>query len=1416
MQTTIKSIFMKLKLSTQFFYNLRFGVGSFCSSNRSSCTGNFVLRHSKLINAIFSTLFLFVTVFSVVAEGSATLYPSGATGKRASLNVRSRTVPRLFDIFPTPGTMKVFVKAGETLYVGSSAQGISQTYGTPAATYTGTINLRAPNGTTYSSGTSTTVGLIANRTEELAGPDRTGITTGYTPYTRIVESAEEGIWEVDFVPPTNPDTTSVPQYDVDANASWIQQKRAMIVAWDVSVGSASSPATLIPGRVYMNNFNGNLASIKVDGGSSAHRLDVTLYVLTDAGYKFRVKTNGFNGKSFNFFVNNKGIQDSTSTSVGSSVNTTPLTWKNGNPSYKSRTFTSVGGTRNMWMYDPREPDNNSGSIPDITHKIFYNTPATDMPASAPIRYNGGAATTTWLNPSTYPDAPTISNLSVVGVESGTAGLVGPDGAYIQFTSNVPGNYSITLTFSTGTTRTLTGNCVAGLNQIPWDGKNGSGATVSSSVTVTAQNTVKSGEMHFPFEDVEINPNGIIIELLQSDNSLFSPTRDLVYWNDTGLSGGNPSSPLENSTTGSSSNSNGHKWGIYAISDIENQFGNNTLLDTWTYVKGSATSPVTTISYKSLDLAVSSITPSVSSVVVGNTITYTIVVTNPSSTGFTDDALGASFGFTAPTGFNITSATAVQNSGTFSETSRSAVSGNTFTSVFNLTSNGQVTYTITGTVGATMAHTSAAATTYVMRPADYTDLDATSAIIGAPTNPELECDGGTSGAGCNNINTTTITVTNTVPVAVNDAGTVDEDATLTVTEDNGVIKNATTGDSDVDGDVLTVIEIRTGNVEGSGTAGTVGSPLTGTYGQLTLNANGSYTYVANNATALNAGDTAYDYFSYTISDGYGGTDIATITITINGNNEYCAWRSQKSDVWSDNTVWEGLNCTTGLWENVPFAPNNDRPIYVFHTVDIPASTTIAADSLYVKPGGIVSVPATSTLTVTDQLIIGIDKDGVAGQLLSNRDCDNISTSDAKIIVRKAVDNTWDFISFPFSVIADSVFIAGTRTSANWGDISPSTANADFYAAQYDGAARAISGSPSATIGNYWKNVTGKTFVPVRGYIISGGNRGADSLDFVATANTQLAFCNGEYEPENFNPDPKCNGGWNLVGTPYVSAYDLIAASPYKAYYVAPAYTPVANNIHYTLNAFGAFFMQATAAAPVTYPVSVLPQGAPRLTPKYNNLELAINNTVRSNKTLVRLAEDANVNYQLGEDAMNLNINASAPQIYSEASGACTGLAVNTLPLNTERVDLKIRIATVGAYTIKLTNKDMLNNIKAAILVDTETGLQTDLINSEDGYTFDATATGTSSRFYILLSPNISTIIDRNGNEDIDVIIKGKNISLSGLNGKAGVRMYDVVGKLMYKYNEFQNGQSFDVNVPGVYLMDINTKTQDAKIKVLIQN
>ncbi len=143
-------------------------------------------------------------------------------------------------------------------------------------------------------------------------------------------------------------------------------------------------------------------------------------------------------------------------------------------------------------------------------------------------------------------------------------------------------------------------------------------------------------------------------------------------------------------------------------------------------------------------------------------------------------------------------------------------------------------------------------------------------------------------------TLTITVTgvNDAPVAVADTARVDVETTLTATGSNGVLNN----DSDVDGSP-TVTGIRVGT---SGTTGTVGTNLQGTYGMLNINSDGTYTYDAGDGGSLSTGQEVVDTFTYTISDGI-TTDTATLTITLVGTNAGPVFTSGTSATVAENTV-----------------------------------------------------------------------------------------------------------------------------------------------------------------------------------------------------------------------------------------------------------------------------------------------------------------------------------------------------------------------------------------------------------------------------------------------------------------------------------------------------------------------------------
>ena len=127
---------------------------------------------------------------------------------------------------------------------------------------------------------------------------------------------------------------------------------------------------------------------------------------------------------------------------------------------------------------------------------------------------------------------------------------------------------------------------------------------------------------------------------------------------------------------------------------------------------------------------------------------------------------------------------------------------------------------------------------------------------------------------NNFTTTSQITIDRLPAAANSAATDAVGSTVSTTAANGVLSNA----SDLDGDKLTV----TGISDAAHGAGNVGASLAGTYGHLTLNADGSYSYVADNSSAISSAPTGshlQDSFTYTVSDGNGGTATGSLTVTI---------------------------------------------------------------------------------------------------------------------------------------------------------------------------------------------------------------------------------------------------------------------------------------------------------------------------------------------------------------------------------------------------------------------------------------------------------------------------------------------------------------------------------------------------------
>jgi VCBS repeat-containing protein len=146
---------------------------------------------------------------------------------------------------------------------------------------------------------------------------------------------------------------------------------------------------------------------------------------------------------------------------------------------------------------------------------------------------------------------------------------------------------------------------------------------------------------------------------------------------------------------------------------------------------------------------------------------------------------------------------------------------------------------------------------------------------------------TDAGGGTSTGTLTVRIIDDVPTATNDAAEVTEDQASTVT--GNVVANG--GAQDVADDIGAdgaAVDGPVTAVSFGGTAQVVGTGFDTVYGHLTLNADGSYSYVLDNSNpavnALKAGETFVEQFNYTITDADGDTSAAILTITIRGTTD----------------------------------------------------------------------------------------------------------------------------------------------------------------------------------------------------------------------------------------------------------------------------------------------------------------------------------------------------------------------------------------------------------------------------------------------------------------------------------------------------------------------------------------------------
>ena len=406
------------------------------------------------------------------------------------------------------------------------------------------------------------------------------------------------------------------------------------------------------------------------------------------------------------------------------------------------------------------------------------------------------------------------------------------------------------------------------------------------------------------------------------------------------------------------------------------------------------------------------------------------------------------------------------------------------------------------------------------------------------------------------------------------------------------------------------------------------------------------------------------------------------------------------------------------------------------------------SLDVRSGGSITVNGDDVQTINNlkidfsprQLYVnngGYNINQQWGMMLGNTDNVNIAGELSEWVLTE--DKKWYFLTLPFD----------TRV----GDIEPHSyggGTTSYAIRYYDGAQRAATGT-----GSSWKNYEADDIIPAgTGFIYQTAKDAYSKFVAQDNASKQYILSNREFvKALEANPSGvNANKGWNLVGNPWQTYYNI-----HKLNFTAPitVWDNSANNGYgnyvaysiidddYAIKPLEAIFVQCPDEVnSISFPIDgrqltdvIESQNAARATApserKLIDVELSCDGM--SDKTRFVMNPQASMDYELNCDASKFfSMDSNVPQIYTIENG--TQMAINERPLGDGTVKIGIKTAQEGQYTISAPR----NGFKNIVLVDNETGIETDLSNSE-GYIFSADKGTCENRFMLRVGGAVVTEI-----------------------------------------------------------------------------
>jgi len=523
-----------------------------------------------------------------------------------------------------------------------------------------------------------------------------------------------------------------------------------------------------------------------------------------------------------------------------------------------------------------------------------------------------------------------------------------------------------------------------------------------------------------------------------------------------------------------------------------------------------------------------------------------------------------------------------------------------------------------------------------------------------------------------------------------------------------------------------------------------------------------------------------------------------------------YKTTPTTQWNSN--WQFSTDGTTWVDNDGEPEPNVKSVLITKEIELPVGKTVQQKTVNLSATGKLDVKG--ALSSAEKIIVE-SNDLSTGQILNAGSL----TNNGQLILRKNFksSNGWYYMSFPFDVLFSNIKITSTQAIATTESFK--IANSPYkniYIAQYNGQLRDQTGVAKSSDSPNWEPVTSGSLKAGKGYAVRVMSD--QTFDFISSTSENAPFDKTDKTQQVgvFNTNALSeHHGWNFVGIPYSSSFDLDNLSQGQFFYIydmnSKSFRTIEKGGSYKISPFSAFFMQSGSEQLQFYNTGKalkIPFSRPV---EDEELAISIVSDKGEDNVKIRLNDFATTRFDKAYDAVKMESDASViPQLWCDFNQC--NYSVLSIPKQECSIPIMVKVNNPGKYKIRF-DKNNINEPRDMYLFDNQGNKVIDLTPNTE-YEFYQNSTSIQNRFTITFVKNITTNLKNSAIETLKIKHINNALLIEGLNQPSNVQIFNTKGQVFANYSNVFNNQLLNFNaIPGIYFIKIQNQKASNTFKFI---